>query len=175
MPPAGFLITKYFLRKAYFSIQALFFEKRIIQVRYFLPCGRPLIQVLQFHGENSRLQCIQPAVDAHIFMVIFGSSPVQAKDIRLFSHGLILHSHQSAVSVGSEVFTWKKAEASEISDTSRPLSFVLGTDRLCCIFNHIQVVFFRQFHEGIHIGHLSIQMNRDNRLDLFRFRVNPLS
>ena len=40
------------------------------------------------------------------------------------------------------------------------------TNRLCCIFNHLQIKALRKFKHCIHVGTLTIQMHRHNRFGL---------
>ena len=95
-----------------------------------------------------------------------------AENLQQFRLFRIVAGDHAAVAETAEVLAREKREAAVIADRTDPASLVLGTDRLTGVFDHDQIVLFRNLHDRVHIGRLAEEVHRDDRLrarrDLFR-------
>ena len=56
-----------------------------------------------------------------------------------------------------------RTRSSRSARSSRRAALVLGADRLRRVLDHDQVVRVRDRHHGVHVGHLAVEMHRDDR------------
>ena len=85
--------------------------------------------------------------------------------MRIFCCDLFVLGHnRTALAVSAQVFAGIKAEAAGSAD--RPGFFVLvsGAVGLAGIFDDDEVISLCDFHDGIHVGRLAVEMDGNNRL-----------
>jgi len=92
-------------------------------------------------------------------------------NLGLFQHdvNVIWDLAPHALAARTQVLARIKAEGGRVAHGTRPLPGVLlsrkvlGAMSLASIFYHDQAIPFRQFENGIHVCHLSVEMDRHNR------------
>lgn len=124
----------------------------------------PLFKSWQFYPQERRRKLVDPRVDAKTLMLIFHRSPIIPERSHFFSNIRLVSDHGPCIGKGSEIFARIETESGGISKTTAldsPINRAMG---LSGIFNHFELVFFRNRSNRIHVGRVPIQMNRHNRL-----------
>ena len=98
-------------------------------------------------------------------VVVFGLGAMHPQHPHFFGKFVVVGDHQPAISISSKVLGGEEGETAEVSDRPDLAALVFGPNGLGCVFDHIQVVFFSQTHDLVHIGGLAIEVNRDYRAD----------
>ena len=98
-------------------------------------------------------------------MVVLRLGAMHTQYSHSFGEFVIVGNHHAPVAVRTEIFGGKEAEAAEIPDRSHLTPSVLGTNRLCRVFDDIEVVLFGNFHDLVHIGRLTIEVDGDDCLN----------
>src|SRR5712675_2256276 len=127
-------------------------EKLLIDFCALLPGLCPRVQVPKFYAENGGLQCIETAIRANDFGVVFGTATVGAQQTQALRHFTIARRDHASVSSASQIFRWKETETAEIPDASNFLAAIRGADPLRGILNNGQFVFRGEFHDRTKIS-----------------------
>ena len=83
----------------------------------------------------------------------------------------VIGNDHTAFATGGEVFALAETEASDSTDGTGFFAFVNTAEALGAVFNHIEVVFFGNFKDGIHVGDNTIEVNDDDRFGTLSDRI----
>ena len=121
--------------------------------------------------QQSALHRVQPAVVTFHVVVVLLRLAVLANHFDLRRDCSVIGRHRAAFAERAEVLARIKAERGGMTHGAglhpavQLAGEVLRTVRLAGIFNHLQPVLAGQPQDGIHVRHLTIQMDRDDRGD----------
>ena len=121
--------------------------------------------------QQACLNRIQPAVVAFHVVIVLRGLAVVAQHLHGLRDGGIVRGGRARFAAGSQVFPRIKAEGRGSSHRSRLHPAVVlsrkifGAVRLAGVLNHDQTVALRQFQNRIHVGHLPVQMDRNDGRD----------
>src|ERR1035438_5514368 len=71
--------------------------------------------------------------------------------------------HRPALTVGPQILAGIETETRDIPNAAHRTPLVFRSVRLCSIFDHNQVAPPRYFHDGIHVGRLTVKMHGKDR------------
>src|SRR5258708_999078 len=137
----------------------------------FPPFAIPRGQIWEFGAEDSRLNSIQATVVPLQVVIILLRLAVVAQHPDTSRDFFIVSGHRAGFSACTQVFSWIETESSGAphrTSLSPPLLFarkILCAVSLTSVFDHKQVVSFREFQDGIHVRHLAVQMHGNDRCD----------
>jgi hypothetical protein len=125
--------------------------------------GVPFVEVLQLGAEHSGLQVVQAAVVAH---AVAGSliGPVVAQLADFAVHILVVGNHRAAIAKTAEVLLGDEAGADGVAQFADSEAVSASADPLRIVFHDQQIVAVGDLAEGLHVGGLAIEMNRDQGL-----------
>src|SRR6185437_9631305 len=116
----------------------------------------------KFGRNHCRLNRIQTKVAPNKFVEVFRLRSMSAQDsYSLGAFGIIRHYH-AAIACSSQVLRWEERETSVMTNGASTAAFVFGSDRLGRVFDHYQAMLSRQGHHRVHVGHLTVKMNRND-------------
>src|SRR2546428_2975158 len=124
----------------------------------------PPVQLPQLHLEHSSLDSIHATIPADHLVVIFSRLAVIAKDTNFFIDSSVVCDHPSRFAEGSEVFAWVETEAASVAQRPSSLTFVFRAVGLGSILDHQQTPSTGELQNRIHVGCLTKQMDRNDRL-----------
>src|SRR5690349_21115043 len=96
-------------------------------------------------------------------MVIFRFRPVSAQAGQPLCAVRVVGDHHARIASGAEVLGGEKRKASVMTDGPGSSPAVLGTERLGRIFYDGEPMALCDGHDGVHVGHLPIQMHGYDR------------
>ena len=96
-------------------------------------------------------------------MVILGLAAVIAKQHNPLVKVFIIGDHHSTVADPAQVLTRKKAETSQRSETAGFSVPYAAGDRLGRVLDDMQVMEFGDFHDRLHVSHLTEEVYRQYR------------
>ena len=137
-------------------------KQPVIRMRRAATRFMPPFKILQLHLENSRLERIEPTVNAENFVVVLLPGSMHDDHSRLFSkEGVVRHNH-SGIAEGSQVLAREETDGTKGSDTPHFASLVFRPHGLCSILDNGDSVLVRDRHDLVHGTRLPVQMNGDN-------------
>src|SRR5438067_1649185 len=124
---------------------------------------RPRLEVAQLDAENRALQPLHPVVVApqHV-VVLLRLTPVAQHADRLGVAG-VARRDEAAFAAGAKVLARIEAETREVADAADAAAAVLRAVRLARVFDDDQIALARDGENRIHIGGLSVDVDRKNR------------
>src|ERR1700735_4802885 len=123
----------------------------------------------QLHAQYRALQTLHAVIESTQHMVILAILSPVAQHANSFRISSVVRRDRSALPIRSEVFGGIETETSDVADAARSPAFVLRPVRFCGIFNHNQAMAPRDLQDRVHVGCLSVEMDRQNH---FRSRSN---
>src|SRR5260370_37588538 len=112
-----------------------------------MPCGVPLWQMLELHGQDRGLDFVQTAVPAGFVTYIFSSLTVIAQGAQTrFAFFGIGYDH-ARVAVCAEILRWIEADARNIAERARAPGFVSCADGLRAVFDNPKPFRPRERHD----------------------------
>src|SRR5437867_554620 len=129
----------------------------------------PLRQMTKLHPQDASLDGVEPAVVPLDVVEVFPRLAVIAEHLAAPRQLLVVGGDRSRLSTGAQVFSRIEAECRGAAH--RPglapavllLRKVLRTVRLAGVLDDDEVVLGRQLQDGVHVGHLPVQVHRDDR------------
>ncbi len=106
------------------------------------------------------MQSIHSAVDPFHDVIAF--STVSGKCGHPIGQSIVICHNAACITVGAQVFTRVKRKRRGVSKSSDVLSFVPGQMGLGAVLYDPKIVPFRNGHDWIHIGRLSVKMDWNN-------------
>src|SRR5688572_6393280 len=146
-------------------------ERLVIRLSMRTASFRPRFDMLQLYAQNCPLNSIEPPVPADHIMIILLRLTVFAEHRNLGPQSIAIRHARTALTARAKVFPRIKTETTDIANRPRALALILGAMRLRCIFHHRELVLSRDLHDRVHVSHLAVKMDRDNR---FRTRRDSL-
>src|SRR5271165_1034906 len=125
--------------------------------------------MFQLLPQDAGLNRIQPAVVAFYVVVVLLRLTMVADDPDLGGDGHVIGRDCSGLAAGAEVLPWVEAEPcgaahrTGLAPTILLPREVFGAVGLAGVFNDDQAILFGQFENWIHVHHLAVEMNRNNR------------
>ena len=89
---------------------------------------------------------------------------VIAEDFELFDPLGIVAADRSAVAEATEILAREEAESSVGTDGADPAALVFRADGLTGVFDHDEPMLLRQGHDRVHVGRLTEEVDRYDRL-----------
>src|SRR5712692_6230744 len=107
-----------------------------IYLRMCPACGIPLVQVAQFHPQNSSLQLIQAGIDPHNLMLVAYARTMVTNHPHLLCKCTIIGHRDTGLAIGAHVFTVIQAKTANVSQAAHLSSSVGSSMGLRCILDH---------------------------------------
>ena len=145
-----------------------FCEELVVAVRELAARLIPLSQAAQFHGEHSSLNRIEAPVIALDVVVIFLRLPVVSNHLHALRHSVVVSRDRPGFAACAEVLSRIKAESRGAPHRPCLLPHVVALRKIFCavslasILDNNEVVARRQLHDGVHVGSLPVEVNRNN-------------
>ena len=139
-----------------------------------LALGRPVRHTLELDTADDGLHfhhapvgaeaLVQPAKTRRVFAVVNGIVAFAVVFIspHFQPQCFIVGGDHAAFAAGGHDFVLAKRPSAHMADGADGAAFIAGTVRLGAIFNHPQLMFFGQRHNGIHLSGHAGQMHHDN-------------
>ena len=117
-------------------------QQQIIGSGMFAALPVPGLEMGKFHAQDRRLDCIQPAIPAQLFMAITLRASMIAQAPHVIGKFSMVGCDQSRVSVGAQIFGRIETEGGERADGSGARIAPAGSDRLRGVFHdgHLELV-----------------------------------
>jgi hypothetical protein len=126
--------------------------------------ARPVVEVLQLDHEHGRLQLVEPEVASDERVVVLRFAAVHAQNAHALVQSTIIGDARTRVAECAEVFRREEREATDIADAAgAPAVRERRTDGLRGILDDGKPVLARQLHERAEVGHLTVEMDRQQR------------
>src|SRR2546422_6848230 len=122
----------------------------------------------KFPPQDTRLHCIEPAVVPLDVVEVFAGLAVVAQHPNSSGDPPIVCSTRARFSTRAQVFSRIEAEASRAAHRAGPHPTILLAGKifspvsLASVFNHDQVVSFRELQDGIHVRRKAVQVHGDD-------------
>ena len=136
-----------------------------VGVRHLAALVVPLCQVPKLDAQHTGLDRIEPAVEPLDVVVVLLRLPVVAEHSALVGHPVIIGGDCSGLAARTQVLPGIKAERGGMAHRAclAPPAFlfreVFCTVRLAGVFDDNEVVSGGQLEDGVHVGHLPVQMH----------------
>ncbi len=167
-------------------------EQLVIAIGNPLPRGGPAVEMVELHGQDGRLDRIEAGVDPHHVVNVLRLGAVDAKEADLLGHVVAVRRDHAGIAVGAEVLRRVEAETADGADgTGAGAGFVeslesigfaefvefigfvgsgrretvLRADGLRGVFDHGEVVLGCEGHDFVHVSHLAVEVDGDDRLE----------
>src|SRR6476646_4531110 len=103
-------------------------------------CSVPVVEILELHTKNSRLDRVQAAVHPHHVMLVLSRRPQVSQEPQLFGKARLVRCYQSSVAVRTKVLPGIEAEAANVAQRPRLHTIEVCAMCLCCVFNDMKVM-----------------------------------
>jgi hypothetical protein len=108
------------------------------------------------------LDAVHAGIPADHGMVVFSALAVVAQDAETLGEIRVAGDHRTGLTEGAEVFAGVKAKAGGMAEGSDALALVFGAMGLTGILDDGELVIPGETQDGIHIGGLAEEVDRDN-------------
>jgi hypothetical protein len=143
-------------------------EELIVSQGELPPLLVPLCQVAKLHAQEPRLDGVEPAVVALEIVEILRRLPVVAQHLATPRHRVVIGGDRPRLAAGPQILSRIEAECrgtaqgAGLAPPALLLREVLRTMCLAGVLEDGEVVLRGQLGDRIHVGHLAIQVNRDD-------------
>ena len=126
-----------------------------------LPPLGPAIQILQLHAQHRGLQLVDAKVTADEGVVVLRLAAMHPQHTHPFRELGILRGAQTRIAESPQIFTGKERKAANVAECAGMFTALIGgTDGLGGILDHLETVLTGNGHQGVHVGRLTVQMDR---------------
>src|SRR5579871_4690622 len=132
-------------------------------------CGMPAsgriapCQTAQFDSQHRPLNSIHSRIPSNARMMVLHILTMIAQDMNLIPERRIIRDHRAGFAHRAEILARIKAKTTDNTNRTRLSALVLGSVRLAGVLDPGQLVSASDFHDGIHVGHLTKQLHWNNR------------
>lgn len=137
-------------------------EQRVVVFGGLLAQGNFFFKNRQLGQQDGGLDRVQPAVNTHTDVVV---TPVLAMAGNLaddFGQFVVTGKNGAAVTVAAQRFAGKETGAGDGAEVAAFAAFVAGAKTLRCVFNHRKAVPGGNGVNGVKVGALAVQADRDD-------------
>ena len=122
--------------------------------------GIPFIELAEFDAEKSGLEFINAGVETGEVVLVLDACAVVAQGSHFFGQIMVIGGDRAGVAERAEVFTGVETGRGGVPQATGFASMVQRALRLGVVFDDLESVPGRDFHDGIHVGGLAVEMNR---------------
>src|SRR5687767_6360929 len=115
--------------------------------------------MLQLDAQNRALETVHPTIPADDSMVILLCLAMIAKSGHASPEFWVVGDASTGFAASTEVLSGIKAKTTDVTDGTGAFPIIFCTVCLACILNDKEIVLPRHFHDGIHVGHLTVKMD----------------
>src|SRR5690606_18054562 len=123
---------------------------------------------LKFGQQNRRLNCIQPTVYAHAYVMIPAILTMTSDLAQYFGQLVIVGEDGTAIAIAAQGFAGEKTGAGNGAQVTGVSAFVSCPKALCGIFNYRYPVFIGNGIDGVKVSTLAVQAYRNDRFGFWR-------
>src|SRR5689334_15512167 len=125
----------------------------------------PGINVLELGAEDAGVKIVQSAVES-VAMDVAGVGAVVAELADGGVNFLVIRNQRAAVAERAEIFLDNEAGSGRVAQFGDFESIAARADGLGIILDDIEFMFVGDFANGLHVGALAVEMDRDDSLGL---------
>ena len=131
----------------------------------------PLVEMAELDPQHRGLDLVEPAVHPLHAVLVLGLLAVVAEHAHPLGHLGVVGHHHAGVAVGPEVLGRVEAPARDVGEGADPVPRVLGAVCLRGVLDHLEIVLGADRHDRVHVGGMTVEMNRDDRAGAERGRL----
>src|SRR4051812_24766864 len=132
-----------------------------------LPSLVPPGQVGQLSQENGRLETVEPAVGADLFVKVLPRAAVLPEAAKPFGHRIVLSNHQPGIAPGTQILGGEEGERPHPAELTGPppgpIDLSAGPNRLSPVLDDWQIVPSGNGQNVLHGCHLAEDMDHNDR------------
>jgi len=90
-------------------------KQTVIILSISASCFIPLVKIIEFDKQHSRLDCIKPAVTSYNRMIILGLAAMSPKDTNLLSKLPIICDYHATISIPTKILGGKETQTTKMA------------------------------------------------------------
>ena len=128
------------------------------------------VQVRQLRQKERRLELVEPAVVALVYMVVLVIRAIIAQSPHPFRQRVVIRHHRAGVAQRTQIFAGIEAEPRRVAKGAHPAALIGCAVGLGAVLHHLQAVAAGNGHDRVHVAGLAIQVHRHDGPRMFRDR-----
>ena len=143
-------------------------EEGEISCRGFASLEGPGLEIAELDAKDGGLDGIESRVEADLVVMVLGLHAMDPQPSQGSAQEWVIGRHHPTIAEAAQVLGGVEAERGGLAEPAGPASLVGRTDRLGGILQHEQAVMPRDLVDRVHVGGLTVEMDRDDRTRLRR-------